>query len=79
MALLLKHKQTQISVTHWMAGHSMIFCPNKSKVNEQKDDILIHSSIKIFSPNYSPTANKMLMKCTSALLSALVSRCGLPF
>jgi len=23
-----------------MAGHSMIFCPNKSTVNEQKDDIL---------------------------------------
>ncbi|MBU0696209.1 MAG: hypothetical protein KKE39_06735 [Bacteroidetes bacterium] len=41
-----------------MAGHSMIFCPNKSTVNEQKDDIIIHSSIENFQPEPQPNSEQ---------------------
>jgi hypothetical protein len=49
-----------------MAGHSMNFSPNKSTVNEQKAEIFILQLNREFSArNYSPIANKKLMKCTS--------------
>jgi hypothetical protein len=38
---------------------------NKSTVNEQIVEILIHSSIDNFQRGQLPTANKKLMKCTS--------------
>jgi hypothetical protein len=49
-----------------MAGIQRIFCPNKSTVNEQKAKNSILLLNRVFSArNYSPIANKKLMKCTS--------------
>jgi len=41
---------------------------NKSTVNEQIVEILIHSSIDNFQPGLLPNNVQKLMKCTSALL-----------
>ena len=59
-----------------MAGQFMIFCPNVCPVNEQKVEIIILLLNREFSArNYSPIANKKLMKCTSALLSPMRMLC----
>jgi hypothetical protein len=52
-----------------MAGQFITFCRNVCPVNEQKVEIFILQFIKEFSAwNYSPIANKKLMKCRSAQL-----------
>jgi len=55
-----------------MAGQFITFCPNVCPVNEQKVEIFILLFNREFSAgNYSPTANKKLITCSSAQLSPM--------
>jgi len=60
----MKLQKLQPTFTHWRwQGIQWTFCRNKSTVNEQIVEILIHSSIENFQPelltNSEPKADEM--------------------